>query len=345
MPPTTAYVTHKDYIKHSLENHPEYAGRIKAIWKLLDAAPIRAALTDIPPYTAPDEAILRCHDAHVFDLITKAASMGGAMIDNDTYAFPESLAVARLAAGGVMAAVDAVVKKEADNALAVIRPPGHHATTYRPMGFCLFGNVAVAAKHAQATYPDVIKKVLIMDFDVHHGNGTQELLYGDPSVFFMSSHQHPFYPGTGTLHETGREKGKGYTLNMPLKAGTGNQGFMTLYNKVVWPAARRFDPDLIIVSAGFDAHWVDPLAMLQLDLRGYAAITRELINMAGELCEGRIVFALEGGYDLEALSHGVLNVAYALQGRDKISDPIGPIDFPGHMTDNLAAELCQIHNL
>jgi acetoin utilization deacetylase AcuC-like enzyme len=266
------------------------------------------------------------------------------MLDPDTYLLPVSYQVACLSAGGALAAVDAVLGKQADNALAVIRPPGHHATPNRAMGFCLFNNVALAARHAQAVY-DEVERVLIVDYDVHHGNGTQDAFYEDGSVLYISTHQYPYYPGTGALQDIGSGPGRGATINMPLRAGTGNEGFKLLYERVLWPAARRFRPDLILVSAGFDAHWADPLAMLQLDLRGYAHLTRELVGMAGELCEGRVVFALEGGYALDVLSHGVLNVAYALLGRDTVLDPVGEVDMPGHPTDDLVAALLDLHEL
>jgi acetoin utilization deacetylase AcuC-like enzyme len=212
------------------------------------------------------------------------------------------------------------------------------------MGFCLFGNVAIAARHAQENYP-AIKKVMIADFDVHHGNGTQEAFYQDPSVLFISTHQYPFYPGTGALTEVGEGDGKGTTINIPLRAGVGGDGFRLIYEKVVWPAARRFKPDIILVSAGFDAHWADPLAMLQLDLRAFAHLTRELIRMAEELCEGRIVFVMEGGYDPQVLSHGWLNIAYALQGIDEIADPVGDLDMPQQGIAALVEQIMALHGL
>ncbi len=342
--PTTAYVTHQDYRLHSLSGHPEHAGRVERIWQVFDETKVVERLLPITPQKATVEQVTRVHQPHYVELVRAASEGGGGMLDPDTYLLPLTYDVALLAAGGVIAAVDAVMSGQADNALAVIRPPGHHATPSRAMGFCLFGNVAIAARHAQAAYPTV-QRVMIVDYDVHHGNGTQDAFYDDATVLYSSTHQYPFYPGTGAAADTGEGSGLGATLNMPLKAGTGNEGFNLLYERVLWPAARRFKPDLLLVSAGFDAHWADPLAMLQLDLPGYAHLTRELIAMARELCGGRIVFALEGGYDLEALSHGVLNVAYALQGEDTIADPLGPLDMPGQPTDQLVDQLLEIHNL
>ncbi|NDJ52915.1 MAG: histone deacetylase [Chloroflexi bacterium] len=342
--PTTAYVTHSDYALHTLKNHPENDARIRRIWQVFDSEGILDDLLSVPPLMATDEQILRVHDPAHLTNIRQIASTGGAMVDADTYVLPVSYDVGRLGAGGAIAGVDAVVSGEADNALIVSRPPGHHATFSRAMGFCLFANVAMATRHLQETY-DQIERVMIVDYDVHHGNGTQDIFWEDPTVLFASTHQYPFYPGTGAINEVGENHGQGTTLNMPLRAGTGNEGFNRLYREVLWPAARRFKPDFILVSAGFDAHWVDPLAMLQLDLGGYQQLTQQLITMANELSEGRIAFVLEGGYDVEALAYGMLNVAHALQGRDSLLDPIGACEMPSRPTDELVGRLREQHQL
>jgi acetoin utilization deacetylase AcuC-like enzyme len=189
------------------------------------------------------------------------------------------------------------------------------------MGFCLLNNIAIAARHAQRAHG--IAQVLIVDFDVHHGNGTQDALYDDPSIMFISTHQSPLYPGTGMIGETGYGAGTGYTLNIPLPPGVGDSGYTTVFDHIVLPAARCFDPQLILVSAGFDAHWADPLANMRLSLAGFSALTRSLITLAQELCAGRIVFVLEGGYNLQVLSHGWANIARALLGQPDGDDPIG----------------------
>jgi len=347
--PRTAYLTHPDYALHTLNGHPEHAGRIKRIWEVLEGSGILSDLQAVTPTPASIEQLARVHDPRYIQHVEEAAKMAASdpqkavLLDPDTYVTPVTYDVARLSAGGVIGAVDAVLSGKADNGLAAVRPPGHHATPVRGMGFCLFSNIAVGARHAQ-TYPD-IERVLIVDYDVHHGNGTQDTFYEDPSVLFVSTHQYPFYPGTGALNEIGEGAGQGSTINMPLRVGTGPIGFSQLYEQVLWPAARRFKPNLIMVSAGFDAHWVDPLAGLHLDLGGYTHLTRELIRMAQELCGGKIVFVLEGGYDLDALSHGVLNVAYALLGRDEISDPLGPLDMPEQDVSELIERLRMAHNL
>lgn len=340
----TAYATHSDYQLHTLEGHPEHAGRIQKTWQVFGASGVLDDLMVITPPMATVEQLTRVHDPRYINHLEKAAERGGGMLDPDTYMLPISYDVARLSAGGCIAVVDAILSGKARNGLAAVRPPGHHATPVRAMGFCMLSNIAIAARHAQAAYPTV-KKVMIVDYDVHHGNGTQDTFYADPNVLFVSTHQYPFYPGSGAINEIGEGDGRGATLNMPLRAGVGPDGFALLYEKILWPAARRYRPDLILVSAGFDAHWADPLAMLQLDLRGYVHLTRELIKMAEELCDGRIAFVMEGGYDLDAISHGLLNVAYALLGKDAISDPLGDLDMPQQGVDALVEQLRALHQL
>ncbi len=342
--PTTAYATHLDYLLHTLDDHPENADRLRAIWKLMESTNMLDNLLSIEPHPASTEQLERVHTPDHIALIKKAAGMGPVMIDYDTYAQPESYDVACLSAGGVITAVDAVMTGRADNGLAIIRPPGHHATPRRAMGFCLFNNVAIAARHAIATYAPV-SRVMIVDYDVHHGNGTQDAFYYTSDVLYISTHEYPYYPGTGALKDRGVGDGRGTTINIPLRAGTGNMGFEQAFTRVIWPAARRFKPDLILISAGFDAHWVDPLAHLQLDLPGYTHLARELIAMAGELCDSRIVFVLEGGYDLHALSNGVLNIAYALQGIDQIADPLGTLDMPEQSASDVIDEVIRLHEL
>jgi acetoin utilization deacetylase AcuC-like enzyme len=211
------------------------------------------------------------------------------------------------------------------------------------MGFCLFGNVAIAAQAARLDRD--LDRVLIVDFDVHHGNGTQAMVANDPAICFMSTHQYPYYPGTGAAHEIGRGPGQGSVVNMPLSAGAGDQVFQQLYRQLVFPHARRFAPDLILVSAGFDAHWDDPLAGLGLSLGGYAWIARTLVSMAEELCGGRIVFTLEGGYHLDVLRHGILNTFHAMLGDDTVEDPLGPSRWSEPDAGDYVASLRKLHGL
>ena len=340
---TTAYVTHEDYDKHSMDGHPEHAERLRCVRALLQTRSLLDKLHPIPPHPAAAAQLALIHTPDYVALIERAARQGGGMLDPDTYLLPGSYEIAQLSAGGVIAAVDAVMGGQADNAIALVRPPGHHALPNRGMGFCIFNNAAIAVRHAQKAYG--IEHVMIVDYDVHHGNGTEVAFYDDPSVFYVSTHQYPFYPGSGALHDIGRGEGIGATLNMPLRAGVGSQGFKALFEQVLWPAARRFKPDLILVSAGFDAHWDDPLAMLELDLEGYTHIARELVRMAGELCGGRLVVTLEGGYNLDALSYGILNLCYALLGEDIIEDPLGPSGGYEPSVAKLIDDLRTLHRL
>jgi acetoin utilization deacetylase AcuC-like enzyme len=227
----------------------------------------------------------------------------------------------------VIGAVEAVAGTNARNAFALVRPPGHHATPNRAMGFCLINNVAVAARYALRRLG--VQRVAIVDYDVHHGNGTQDIFYHEPQVLFCSTHAAPFYPGTGSVGEMGdRASAPGTTLNVPLPFGTGNRGYRQVFAQVIAPALRQFRPELILVSAGFDAHWSDPLGPMVLSVSGFAELNRTLLALADELCEGRLVMTLEGGYNLEALAASVLASLRQLLGRDPGPDPIGEVDAP-----------------
>jgi acetoin utilization deacetylase AcuC-like enzyme len=237
----------------------------------------------------------------------------------------------------------------ANTGLALLRPPGHHAERNRVGGFCLFNNVAVAARQAQAVHG--VKRVLVIDFDVHHGNGTQEIFYDDPNVLFISLHLYLsgfFYPGTGAADEIGSGSGKGTTLNVPMPLGVGDEGYLQAFTGLVRSKAEAFKPELILVSAGYDAHWADPLTPSDstgLSLTGYARMVQEIIGMAEVLCRGRVLFVLEGGYYFPALAHGVLNTIYALLGRDRIVDPLGPAPEDGRDISQLLDSLRQRHLL
>lgn len=340
---TTAYITHPDYIIHNIPGHPERPARMTATWQLLEKTGIIHRLLCLEPQPATDEQILAVHTKQYLDLLNLCATQDRPMrFDADTTALPETPAVARLSAGGVICAVDAVCKGQAQNGLAVVRPPGHHAIPGRAMGFCFLGNIAIAARYLQQQYN--IQRVMIVDYDVHHGNGTQEMFYADDRVLFISTHQYPFYPGTGAIDEIGTCKGTGYTINIPLPAGCGDDEYKHVFEQIIWSAARRFQPEFILVSAGFDAHWNDPLAMMNLSLSGYHQLDQALIDMADELCEGKIVFVTEGGYDTQVFSHGVLNIAYALSKETTVSDPLGSVQSYQGVT-NLIHQLRSIHQL
>jgi acetoin utilization deacetylase AcuC-like enzyme len=344
---TTAYITHPRYTEHHLAGHPEHAGRIRAIWKLLDDTGLSARMHQHQPEMVSEDHILTVHSSALLETMhwMEDTQQGSIYLDNSTYADFNSYSIARLAAGGVLMATDEVLSGRADNALAVVRPPGHHAMRDHAMGFCILGNVPIAVRHAQKHYG--IKRVMVVDYDVHHGNGTEAMFYEDPDVLFISTHQYPFYPGTGDLTDIGNGEARGTTINIPLSAGHSDESFAAIYEQVVWPAARRFQPEVIFVSAGFDSHWTDPLASMRLSLTGYAHLTRELIRVAAELCGGKIIFALEGGYHLDALSYGIANIAHALLGDDTVLDPLGKAPTISIKQDvkPLISRLRHIHNI
>ena len=347
---TTAYVTHDRSPEHDLPGHPEHAGRLSAIESLLATTGVTDRLLCLKSEPASEDQLLRVHTSLYIGLLASLSLNGrGLMFGSDTYALPTSYEVARLAAGAALRAVDAVVTGEARNALVAARPPGHHALPDMAMGFCLLANVSLAARHAQAAHG--VERILIVDYDVHHGNGTQAIFYQDPDVLYISTHQWPWYPGTGDLAEIGEGDGRGATINVPLSAGYGDETFAQVYEQVVWPAARRFQPELMLISAGFDAHWDDPLGRMTLTLSGYRHLTDMLVRMAGELCQGRVVFILEGGYSLPALPHAVLNIAYALLEEGTVSDPLGLPESAARQRDRLPpidrllAQVRDIHHL
>ena len=319
---TTAYITHPRYVEHHLPEHPEHAGRIRAVWKRLEEDGLPARLHLLEAYPATRDQVIAVHDPDYYGLLERTASLPRtARLDADTYVNPVSFAIALLSAGGAIAAVDAVLSGQAGNAFAVVRPPGHHAVAERGMGFCLFNNVAVAARHAQRAYG--LRRVAIVDYDVHHGNGTNDIFYADPDVLFISLHQYPLYPMSGLENETGAGGGEGATINVPLPAGCGDFAYARVFSDVVRPALNRFQPELILVSAGYDAHWMDPLAGMNLSLAGFAHLNVTLNAAAQDLCDGRIVYCMEGGYNLDALGFAWRNVARQLLGETP-DDVLGP---------------------
>lgn len=281
--------------------HPERPERLRAIAEKLRARPI-AGTRLVAPSPVPLAAALRVHTPVHVERVSAARGKQHSF-DPDTHASPASVDAAFLAAGAAVEAVDAVLDGRARNAFALVRPPGHHAEPGRIMGFCLLNNVAIAAEHALAR-PDV-ERVLVIDWDVHHGNGTQAAFYGRRDVLFFSAHQYPFYPGTGALHEQGKGEGEGYTINVPLPAGSTDADYRRMLTDVVAPAASRFRPDLVLVSAGFDAHRQDPLGGMSLTEEGFADLCAMVKAIADEHAGGRLVLVLEGGYDLQGLADSV----------------------------------------
>lgn len=310
----TAIIHHPIYQKHDTGfGHPETPRRYEAVMKALQTdAELWESLVEITPDKVSQGIIQAAHTKEHFRRVEDAFANGLEMLDADTVISMQSFEAAMFAAGGVCRGVDAVMTNEAENAFVAVRPPGHHATGESAMGFCLFNNVAVAARYAQNKYKE-IERVAVIDWDVHHGNGTQGIFFDDPTVFFFSMHQYPWYPGTGSRGETGFGRGKGYTMNAPVKAHTKASEQKRMFDAAIEDIAGNFKPDLIIISAGFDAHLTDPLGQLRLEDSDFASMTETLKQWANETCGGRIVSALEGGYNLETLGATVKNHVRALQ--------------------------------
>ncbi|MGE5247226.1 MAG: histone deacetylase [Verrucomicrobiota bacterium] len=299
-----AFVYHPDYLLHAPPfEHPESTARLTAIMAHLEATHLLEKMIRITPDYAEDEDVLAVHDRGYLHRLETACRRGDMTLDaGDTYLNRHSYVTALLAAGGAIAGARAVAEGVAERAFCAIRPPGHHAGHDVGMGFCLINNIAVAAKYLQARHG--IGKVLIVDWDVHHGNGTQNVFLEDPSVFFFSIHEHPtfLYPGTGRRWEIGKAKGEGTTLNVPMAPGSGDEEYRAAFEQQLVPAVERFRPEIILVSAGFDAHADDPLADIRLSAEGYRYMTRAVAALADRFCGGRVVSLLEGGYEASSLT-------------------------------------------
>jgi acetoin utilization deacetylase AcuC-like enzyme len=296
--------------RHDTGAHPESIKRLQGIEEVFHRPELEPHLQRIFPRAAEVAELCEIHERGYVLQVQKACAGGIHALDPDTIISPESYEEARLAAGGVLAAMDAVVSGEVKNAFCAVRPPGHHAERDRAMGFCLFNNVAVAARYAQKKHN--LQKVLIVDWDVHHGNGTQNSFYEDASVFYFSIHQYPHYPGTGTQDQSGKGAGKGFTMNIPFPVGCGDEEYREIFERILIPEADRFAPDLILISAGFDAHKDDPLAGIQVTAKGFGYMTEALARLADRHCGGRLVSMLEGGYNISALKNSVKSHLSAL---------------------------------
>lgn len=308
---TTALYRSARFAEHDEPSHVENQWRLQAV----DAELERSGMLAMNPQPAfpmaTVEQLSLVHDPHYVDALARAADQGGGWIDNDTYMGPQSFEVAAIASGAAVAAVEAALDGSAKQGFVLARPPGHHARPSIGMGFCLFDTIAVGAAHALAAG---IERVAIVDWDVHHGNGTQEIFWTSPDVFFSSIHQWPLFPGTGSAGETGRDAGEGFTLNVPLAAGAGNERYLHVLDELILPKLRAFQPELVLVSAGYDCHRDDPLGSMRVDENGFSAMTGRVLDLAQTFADGRIVFVLEGGYDPPALARSVVRTIQTLDG-------------------------------
>ncbi len=309
------------YLEHDTGPHVENRHRLEQTVAVLEQSQLLPELVSLPPRAASMDELLLVHGQEYILRVESVCQKGGGWLDADTVTSSASYEAALYAAGGVLRGVDAIMAGEVNSAFGLVRPPGHHATYLRAMGFCLFNNIAIAARYALKNHG--LQRILIADFDVHHGNGTQETFYSDPQVLYFSTHQYPFYPGTGAIDEIGHGAGRGMTVNCPLPAWCGDAEYLRLFNQVLVPVARRFQPELIMVSAGYDSHWADPIALMEVDVDGFAEMVTILSQLAQELCGGRLLFTLEGGYHVEALAYSIKATLEVLLGRPRTEEPLG----------------------
>ncbi len=304
MPQNTAFIYHPDYLNHDTGyGHPERPDRLRASLAALQQSDVWDQLHHIDPTPATPEQIAYAHNPGYCEHIQQSCE-SEIPLTYDTPVGYESYDIALLSTGGVLCAAEAVATNKVKNAFAMVRPPGHHATPGQSMGFCLFNNIAITARYLQQEHG--VGRVAIVDWDVHHGNGTQDIFYEDETVFFFSIHQSPLYPGTGSRYEQGSGNARGTTLNVPMPRDTGDDEYIRVFEDVLIPALQDFSPEFILISAGFDAHHLDPLANIYITAEGFGMLTDLVLDVAEEVASGNVVSALEGGYSLEGLSESVV---------------------------------------
>jgi acetoin utilization deacetylase AcuC-like enzyme len=328
------------FLEHiTSDSHPEHPDRLRAMYDMLDEEEMRDRFAVLAPRMATLEELQRIHTEAYVRRIESTRGCSHLMLDPDTHLSSETHRVSRLAAGGLLVLLDALGAGTIRNGFALVRPPGHHAEAGRGMGFCIYNNVAVAARYAQ--HRGLARSVLIVDWDLHHGNGTQHAFESDPTVLYVSSHMYPYYPGTGRMDETGTGPGKGFTVNIPLPGGHGDQDFCWLYEKILVPLAEQFEPDLILVSAGFDIYARDPLGTMRVTEEGFAGMAKLLLGIAQERCNGRILFTLEGGYDVEGQARSVKAVLNVLDG--KVPDSPLQLSSPSSQAEEVFQRIRDVH--
>jgi acetoin utilization deacetylase AcuC-like enzyme len=324
------------YLQHFTDDfHPENPRRLESIYEMVNLLD-RAGLVDIPARLASEEEIGLVHEASYIRSVRETKGRVQMRLDPDTVTSAQSYDAACTAVGGVLSLADAVISGAVDNGFALVRPPGHHAEAGRAMGFCIFNNIAIAAKYVQRRHG--IGRVLIVDFDLHHGNGTQHSFYDAPSVLYVSTHQYPYYPGTGWYTEVGEKEGEGYTVNVPLTYGMADVDYLDVFREIVRPLSRLYRPEIVMVSAGYDIHKIDPLGGMAVTEGGFSGMTRILLDIAQTQCGGKLLFVLEGGYNIEALTNSVKATIAELR-RD--SPYVGP-EPDGHPCDALVRTVSKV---
>lgn len=301
------------YLEHVIDDyHPESPHRLETIYNMLEEKDMAKKFVDIKARDATREELGYIHTQEYISRIASTKTRSKVILDPDTHTSPRSWEAAILAAGGFLALIDKLMQNKIDNGFALVRPPGHHAEADRAMGFCLFNNIAIGAKYAINKYN--LERVLIIDWDIHHGNGTQRSFYEDPQVLYFSTHQYPYYPGTGGVKELGAGKGKGFTINVPLSSGVGDDEYAGLFMEILRPVTFEFEPQIILVSAGFDTYFDDPLGGMEVTPEGFARLAKIILELAEKTCEGKVLFILEGGYNLKGLRESVKAVLQVLLG-------------------------------
>jgi len=315
----TAIVKDGIYLQHLTgEYHPENHHRLEVVYEMLQEEEMQGKLRELPPRPATREELELNHSLNYVDQVASTAGRSFTSLDPDTTTSPRSWDAAQMAVGGVLVGIDKVMEGEVNNVFALVRPPGHHAEKSRGMGFCLFNNIAVGARYARQKYS--LDRILVIDWDLHHGNGTQNAFYEDPQVVYFSTHQYPYYPGSGGVDEVGKGEGTGFTINVPLPGGQGDQDFAAIYQGVLKPVALEFKPQLILLSAGYDIYSQDPLGGMDVTPEGFAMLTSTIMDLAQSSCQGKLVVTLEGGYHLGGLRDSVKATLKELMGESILKD-------------------------
>ena len=338
----TGIVKDNRYMNHQAGPfHPESPQRLEVIYAMLEESDMAGRFQEVPVRQAEREELLLVHSPEYINRVAATEGKAFSSLDPDTATSPRSYEAALLASGGMCQAISMVISGELDNGFALVRPPGHHAERGYARGFCIFNNIAIGARYAQEFHH--VKRILVVDWDLHHGNGTQHSFEDDPSILYFSTHQYPYYPGTGAFEQAGRGQGEGFTVNVPLSVGHGDGEYVGIFEAILKPIALEFDPELILVSAGFDIHKDDPLGGMYVTTNGFAGLTRSVLDIGKTCCDGKVVITLEGGYNLEGLRSSVKAVLKELAGftETDISAIVSKAD--QEMLDNAVKEVFRVH--